>query len=93
MYADDTTVTYSAEDIKTLCDGLSEGLADTSEWMQVASKLSLNARKSEVLIVGHKRKLNSIQQPVQLKIDDDSMRRVQKVKYLGPEVDKNLTWN
>ena len=48
MYADDTTVTYSAEDIETLCDDLNEELANISEWMR-SNKLSLNANKSELL--------------------------------------------
>ena len=56
-----------------------------------SNKLSVNANKSEFLIVGNKRQLNGIQQPVQLRINDESIKKVQKVKYLGLEVDKNLT--
>ena len=85
-------MTYSAEDIENLCDDLNEELANISEWMR-SNKLSPNAGKSEFLIVGHRRQCNSIQQPVQLKIGDDLIRRVQKVKYLGLEVDEYLTWN
>ena len=92
MYADDTTVTYSADDIATLCGDLNEELTNISEWMR-SNKLSLNASKSEFLIIGHKRQLNGIEKPVQLMIDEDSVRRVHKVKYLGLEVDENLTWN
>ena len=55
-----------------------------------SKKLGLDASKSEFLIVGYKRQLNSIQQPVQLKIGDDSIR-IQKVEYLGIAVDENLT--
>ena len=58
-----------------------------------SNKLSLSARKSEFLIVGHKRQLNGIEKSVQVMIDDDSVRMIQKVKYLGLEVDENLTWN
>ena len=82
MYADDKTVTYSADDIGTLCDDLNEELTNISEWLR-SSTLSLNASKPEFLIVGHKRQLNGIEKPVQLMIDEDSVRRVQKVKYLG----------
>ena len=92
MYADDTTVTYSADDIETLCDDLNEELSNISELMR-SNRLSLNAGKSEFLIVGHKRQLNGIEKPVQLMIEDDSVRRVQKVKYLRLEVDETLTWN
>ena len=58
-----------------------------------SNKLSLKASKSEFLIVGHKSRLNGIEKPVQLMTDEDSVRRVQKVKYLGLAVDENLTWN
>ena len=85
-------MTYSTEDIETLCDDSNEELTNISEWMR-SNKLSLNASKSEFLIVGYKRQLNGIQQLVQLKIDEDSIKRVQKVKYLGLAVDENLTWN
>ena len=67
----------------------SQELANTSEWMR-SNKLSLDASKSEFLIVGHTWQLNSIQQPVQLKIGDDSIR-VQRVEYHGLAVDENLT--
>ena len=57
------------------------------------NKLRLSASKSESLIIGHKMHLNDIAECVQLMIDEDSVRRAQKVKYLGLEVDENLTWN
>ena len=34
MSAEDTTGTYSAEDIETLCDDLDEELTNISEWMR-----------------------------------------------------------
>ena len=92
MYADDTTVTYSADDMETLCDDLNEELTNTSEWVR-SNKLSLNASKSEFVIVGHKRQLNGTEKSVQLMIDENSVRRVHEVIYLGLEVDENLTWN
>ena len=90
MYADDTTITYSANDMETLCDDLNEELSNISEWMR-SNKLSLNASKSEFLVVRHKRQLNVIQQPVQLMVDEDSIRRIQKVKYRGLEVEESVT--
>ena len=92
MYADDTSVTCSAEDIDTLRDDLRTELTNISEWMR-QNKLSLNANKSDLLIVGHKRQLNGIHELVQLKVDEEPIRRAQTVKYLGLRVDKNLSWN
>ena len=78
--------------LKHSVDDLKEELANISEWMR-SNKLSVNASKSEFPVVRHKRQLNGIEKTVQLMIDEDSVRRVHKVKYLGPEVDENLTWN
>ena len=64
----------------------SQELASISEWMR-SNKLNLKVSKSEFLIVGHKGQFNSTQQPVQLKIEDDSIRRIQRVEYLGLAVD------
>ena len=50
MYADDTTVTYSAEDIEALCDDLNVELVNISEWTR-SNKRSLKASNSEFLIV------------------------------------------
>ena len=61
-------------------------------WMR-QNKLSLNANKSEFLIVGHKRQLNGIHEPVQLKVDGEPIRRVQTLKYLGLRIDENISWN
>ena len=82
MYADDTSVKCSAKDIDTLSDDLRTELTNISEWMR-QNKLSLNANKSEFLIVGHKRQLNGMHDLVQLKVDEEPIRRVQTVKYLG----------
>ena len=53
MYADDTRVTCSAEDINKLCDDLRTELTTISEWMRQNKFNKFN--KSEFLIVGHKR--------------------------------------
>ena len=67
-------------------------LTSVSGWMR-QNKLSLDANKSEFLIVGDKGQLNGIHEPVQLNVDGEPIKRVQKVKYLGIRADENLSWN
>ena len=55
--------------------------------------LSLNACKSEFLIVSHKRQLNGVHEPLQLRIDEEPIRRVQKMKYNGTRVDENVSFH
>ena len=80
MYADHTSVTCSAKDKDTLCDDLRTELTNIPRRMR-QNKLSLNVNRSEFLIVGHKRQLSGIQEPLQLKVDEKPIKRVQTVKY------------
>ena len=92
MYADDTSVTCSAEDLVELSNDLKTELDNIAEWLR-QNKLSLNIDKTEYMVVGHKRQTNSIAEPSDIKINEEPIKRVQKVKYLGTMVDENLTWN
>ena len=88
MYADDTSVTCCAEDIEDLCIELQNKLFNISEWMR-QNKMSLNTKKSEFMIIGHKQQLNRIQNPIHLEINGEEIKRVHDVKYLGVIVDEN----
>ena len=52
MYAHDTCVSIASENLSDLKTDLKNELENTSNWMRI-SKLSLNASKSEFLVVGH----------------------------------------
>ena len=91
MYADDTSVTCFAEDVEELYNDLQNELINISDWMR-QNKMSLNAKKSEFMIIGHKRQLNRIQNPIRLDIGGEELKRVHEVKYLGVSVDESLSW-
>ena len=44
------------------------------------------------MIIGHKRQLNCIQNPIHLEINGEEIIGVHYVKYLGVIVDDNLSW-
>ena len=52
MYADDTCVTIASENLDDLITNVKNELENISNWMRI-NKLSLNASKSEFLVVGH----------------------------------------
>ena len=52
MYADDTSVTCSGEDIYDLCNDLKAEIDNITEWLR-QNKLSLNTAKTEYMVVGH----------------------------------------
>ena len=63
MYADDTSVTCSDQDVGELCSDLRAEVDNFAEWLR-QNKLSLNTDKTEYMVVGHKRQTNHIHGPV-----------------------------
>ena len=55
-FADDTCISYSARKIKSLETVLNHDLNIVSDWLK-ANRLSLNAKKSKLIIFKSKRKL------------------------------------
>ena len=92
MYADNTSITCSAEDFAELCYDLKTEVDNIAEWLR-QNKLSLNTDNTEYMVVGHKRQTNSTSEPIEIKQTEEPIKRVQKVKYLGTMEDENLTWN
>ena len=82
MYADDTSVTCSAEDIDKLCNDLRTEVDNIAEQLR-QNKLSLNTDKTEYMVVGHKRQINRIHGPLEVNINGGPIKRAKKVKYLG----------
>ena len=59
MYADDTCVTIALENLNDLINDLKNELENLSNWMR-KNKLSLNASKSEFMVVSHTRKVDRV---------------------------------
>ena len=68
MYADNTSVTCSAEDIDEHCSDLRAEVDNTAEWLG-QNKLSLNTEKTEYMVVGHLRQTNRIHGPLEVNIN------------------------
>ena len=92
MYADDTSITCSAKDIEELCNDLKTEGKNIAEWMR-QNKLSLNTNKTEYMVIGNKRRVNHIQEEINVEINGENIQRVHEVKYLGVTIDENLSWN
>ena len=91
IYADDTNVTIVSEDIEKLVFEAQQELLNLSEWMRI-NKLSPNPAKTEYMIIGHSRKVNTLNISNALMLNDSAIRRVTKTKSLGVTVDENLKW-
>ena len=92
MYADDTCVNIASENLNELLIDLKNELENISNWMRI-NKLSLNASKSEYMVIGHWRQLNKIGNDLpDLVLNNEVIKRADKTKYLGINIDESLNW-
>ena len=92
VYADDTTVTITSNDVEKILHEAQQELFNLSEWMRI-NKLSPNPAKAEYMIKGHSLKLNTLNTSNPLSIKGTDIKHVTKTKSLGIVVDENLLWN
>ena len=79
IYADDTNVTIASDDIEKLVFEAQQELLNLSEWMRI-NKLSPNPAKTEYMIIGHSRKVNTLNISNALMLNDSVIKRVTKTK-------------
>ena len=92
MFADDTNLFYSNQDINSLYEFVNKELVNINTWFQ-ANKLSLNASKTKYILFHKPRQKRFI--PLNfpsLKINQMEIKREQSQKFLGVLVDENLNW-
>ena len=59
MYADDTHLTYSNDNIHSVQSSLNEDLLNINRWL-IANKLTHNMTKAEFMLIGSRQKLNNL---------------------------------
>ena len=91
MYADDTNLSFSACFPVELQREMVRDLRKLELWL-IANKLTLNALKTEYMIIGTRQKIASLSDDVVLSIGGISLCKVRHVKCLGVTIDENLTW-
>ena len=92
MYADDTTLSCSAEDADTLLQvKMHSDLNKIPTWLKV-NKLTLNVKKTKYLLIGSRPKLELLSDNFTVKVNNIPIERVAVYKSLGVSIDKNLSW-
>ena len=82
----------ASDNLKELLTDLKNELENISNWMRT-NKLSLNASKSEYMVIGHRQQLNRIDDDLpDLVLNNEVIKRVDKTKYLGINIDESLNW-
>ena len=92
MFADDTNLFLSHQNINTLFKIFNEELKKIGDWFK-ANKLSLNNKKTKYTLF-HK---NSSKDDLPLKlpplkIADNNIERKTTIKFIGVMLDENISW-
>ena len=92
MYADDTHITYAGSDLHLIQSSLSHDLEKLSKWL-VSNRLTLNATKTEFMLIGSRQRLSTLSDTLEISIDNIPIEQVSSVKSLVIYIDENLTWH
>ena len=89
LYADDTSLLMSGDNIENTVHELNAHLNTLSQWF-TANHLFINTSKTNFMVYSNKKSI--VQQNFNLKLDNTSIERVYKTKFLGIIIDSNLNW-
>ena len=95
LYADDTCLFTSSENIPEIVTKLDHDLNSLSLWLK-KNKLLVNVKKCELMFIGTQQRLKYVQNDLancHIYIDGNEIKQVKSCKYLGVVIDHNLTWN
>ena len=82
-FADDANLLHFSKSVKKLDKYINLGMKNLTDWLN-ANKISLNFKKTELVIFRHKKK--KLECPVRRLYPFNSVR------YLGVKIDENLSW-
>ena len=91
LHAVDSALLVSNKYPKIVADKLSYELESCRQWL-IDNKLSLHLGKTEVILFGSKRKLNSVKD-FSVICDGKKTNKASSVKYLGVTLDNTLSGN
>jgi hypothetical protein len=78
--------------VKKLESRINSDLASMNEWLN-ANRLSLNATKTEYMLIGSAPRINRLTAEPVLYIGNTRLKRVKFKKTLGVILDENLGWH
>ena len=91
LYADDTQILSSANDIEELTENLNKDLKKLSEWLD-RNKLQHHPTKTKLMFTGSKHNIDSLNCNTPVLINNQPIIRVLSFKCLGVKLDENLNW-
>ena len=91
LFADDTTILVSGDNVKLLIDYASQVFAEFSSWF-IDNRLALNCKKTNYVFFTLC-KVSAVNAPQTLNFDIHCVNRALSVKYLGFVLDYRLSWS
>ena len=91
MFSDDTNLTLSARTLTELTLAFTPELNNLSCWLE-ANRFSLNVAKTKLMIIGSRQRLSVQCNDLEIRIDDQIIKRVDHTKSLGLTIDDHLSW-
>ena len=93
MYADDTALFYSSNDINEVVDKINGDLVKMDDWLS-RNRLCLNVNKTKFMLVGTSQKLACVSnQDLDVNIKGIPLQKVNHAKHLGIIIDETLDWS
>ena len=93
LYADDTLVYCSANNVDTLQECNNNYIACIKQWYDM-NTLAINTAKSNVMVVSSKqRHALSGASNIDVHLGNENIRHIDCTDYLGVKLDAHLTWN
>ena len=89
LYADDTNMFATGEDIDYLVSNLNKTLLNVSDWLK-ANKLSINVKKTHYM-VWYPRSI-VMNRTLHIEFNGQQIEEVMETKFLGVILDNGLTW-
>ena len=86
LFADDTNMIFSCSNLDGFQEKLNLELARVAKWFK-ANKLTINYEKSNYMVFNKK-----YQNRLDLFLDNNQLTEVSNVKFLGLQIENNLTW-
>ncbi len=90
LYADDTTIYFSSVDPQEVKEVLEAELGAVAQWI-TQNHLKMNVGKTQLMILSRRRRKHEAEQ-IHIHHEGIRLDSEEKVKYLGVEVDRILTW-
>ena len=89
MYADDCILFSSGNDWKKMISKMQPELDKIHEWC-LHNRLQINVKKSKSILIGSRTKLSNVDYTKLLKLGNNTLQFVDKYKYLGTTLDKEM---